>query len=30
MRAIAFQAIEDAWVASAFDQRLPPLPEPSA
>jgi hypothetical protein len=29
MRAIAFQAIEDAWVRSALDQRLPP-PEPTA
>jgi hypothetical protein len=29
MRAIAFQAIEDAWVRSAFDQGLPP-PEPTA
>jgi hypothetical protein len=30
MRAIAFKAIEDAWFGSAFDQGLPPLPEPSA
>ena len=30
LRAIAFQAIEDAWVRTAFDRGLPPRPKPSA
>jgi hypothetical protein len=29
MRAIAFQAVEDAWFASAFKQGRPPLSEPT-